>query len=266
MFDPWSQSRRSVAGRALVALAGAAACMAAVAYAGATPSALDGGRSPAASAAAAALPHSRQGVSRPPRPRIVRRPAKMTLSTRVAFRYIDRRAGVIFQCRLDGAGWKPCGSRVAYRGLAAGAHRFLVRAEANGGGRSLPARFDWLQAEPKSFSIAAELSGLSRLYPGAPPIALPLVLTNPNPAPIFVTGLRVSVSDDPAACASAENLELIQATASRARPVEIPGGGSVRLPAEGVSAPAIALRNLSVNQDACQGAQFPLAFSGEARG
>jgi hypothetical protein len=33
-----------------------------------------------------------------------------------------------------------------------------------------------------------------------------------------------------------------------------------------VSAPRIALRDLPVNQDDCKGAQFPLAFSGEAHG
>ena len=83
--------------------------------------------------------------------------------------------------------------RVAYRGLAVGAHRFLVRAEAEGGGRSLPARFDWVQPEPKAFSIAADLSALGRLYPGAAPVALPLVLSNPNSAPIAVTALKVAV-------------------------------------------------------------------------
>jgi hypothetical protein len=173
---------------------------------------------------------------------------------------------VDFLCKLDGTGWKRCGPGVAYRGLTVGAHRFLVRAQNGRGARSRPARFDWAQAEPQSFSIAAELSGLSRLYPGAGPVALPLTLTNPNSALIFVTSLRVSVAQDPAACPSAANLELIQANASEKAPVKIPAGASVSLPADGVSPPAIALRDLPVNQDPCQGARFPLAFSGEAHG
>jgi len=209
---------------------------------------------------------SSPGGGRPPRPSIVRHPAQTTLSTSVGFRFVDRQAGVDFLCKLDGAGWKRCGSGVAYRGLAVGAHRFLVRAEEGRGARSWPVRFDWVQAEPKSFSIAAELSGLSRLYPGAGPVALPLTLTNPNSALIFVTSLRVSVARDPAACPSTANLELIQANASEKRPVKIPAGASVRLPANGVAPPAIALRDLPVNQDPCQGVQFPLAFSGEAHG
>ena len=209
---------------------------------------------------------ARPRAPRPPRPAISRHPAKTTLSTNVAFRYVDRQAEVGFQCKLDDDGWKGCGSRVAYRGLAVGAHRFLVRAKAKGGRRSRPALFAWVQAEPKGFSIAADLSGLSRLYPGAAPVALPLVLTNPNSAPISVTALRVAASGDPAGCGSEENLELIPAAVSVARPLKIPAGASVRLPAQGVSPPAISLRDLPVDQDACQGAQFPLAFSGEAHG
>jgi hypothetical protein len=38
------------------------------------------------------------------------------------------------------------------------------------------------------------------------------------------------------------------------------------LPAVGVAAPTIQLRDLPVNQDACQSASFPLSFSGSARG
>jgi hypothetical protein len=46
----------------------------------------------------------------------------------------------------------------------------------------------------------------------------------------------------------------------------VPANGSASLPAAGVAAPTIALRDLPFNQDACQGARFPLAFSGRARG
>jgi hypothetical protein len=268
MFVFRNQSRRATAGRVLVALIGATGVLAAVAYAASAPPAPDAGAHAHMAGAGAALLtiNARPAAPRPPRPRITRRPARTTLSTRVVFRYVDRQAEVDFQCKLDDAGWRRCGPRVAYRGLAVGAHRFLVRAEAKGGARSLPAQFAWAQAAPKSFSIAADLSGLGRLYPGAAPVALPLVLTNPNSAPISVTVLRVAVSADPAGCGSQENLELIPATASPARPLRIPAGATVKLPANGISPPAIALRDLPVNQDACQGAQFPLAFSGEAQG
>ncbi|HEV7483168.1 MAG TPA: hypothetical protein VGO13_08720 [Solirubrobacterales bacterium] len=256
--------------KALVALVSATGCLAAVAYAATAPSAPDRGSAiqPAARSVEARrlVPSPRTGGAGLARPRIVRHPAPATLSTRVSFRYASPQVDVDFACKLDDAGWKRCArARVAYRGLAVGPHQFFVRAEAEGA-RSRPARFAWAQGQPQSFSIVAELSPLSRLYPGAPPIAVPLVLTNPNSAPIRVTSLKVSVTADPAACPSGANLELIQSSASERKPVKIPAGGTVRLPITGVSAPAIALRDLPVNQDACQGVSFPLAFSGEALG
>lgn len=269
MFVSPNQSRRATAGRVLVALIGVTGALAAVAYATSAPQARDAGgtglRAVGAGSDQLAV-NARPGSPRLPRPRITRHPAKSTLSTWASFRYSSSLADVDFACKLDDAGWKRCGrTRVAYRGLAVGAHQFLVRAEAEGA-RSRPARYAWAQGQPQSFSIAAELSALSRLYPGAPPTAVPLVLTNPNPAPIRVTSLRVSVAADPPACPSGANLELIQSSASEHKPVKIPAGGTVRLPAADASAPAIALRDLPVNQDACQGVSFPLEFSGEAIG
>jgi hypothetical protein len=120
--------------------------------------------------------------------------------------------------------------------------------------------------EAKDFSITPQLGGLSPLLPGAPAQALPLTITNPNPVPIFVTSLQVRAAGDPAGCASAENLILAGSSASSAAPIKVPASGSVSLPAPGVAAPSIQLRDLPVSQDACQRAQFPLAFSGTARG
>jgi hypothetical protein len=261
MFDSWNQSRRATAAKVLVALISATGCLAAVAYAASAPSAPH--RNVVAARAAAG---PAKAAPRPPRPRITAHPTKTTLSTRVIFRHSSRLAGGEFECKLDGGEWRRCGPQVSYRGLAVGPHLFLVRVGNEAGARSRPTRFSWVQAQPRSFSIAAELAALSQLYPGAPPVAVPLVLTNPNSAPIAVTALRVGVAADPAACPSAENLELIPSSASKAAPLTIPAGGSVRLPAAGVSSPAIALRDLPVNQDGCQGAQFPLTFSGEAHG
>ena len=261
MFNSWNQSRRATAVKALVVLISATGCLAAVAYAASAPSGAPDrvGAHPRAAGAAKRAP-------RPPRPRISRHPAKTTLSTRVAFRYASRRPEVDFQCKLDDADWKNCGPRVSYRGLAVGAHQFQVRTEVAAGARSRSARFTWVQAQPQSFSVSAEPAVLSRLYPGAGPVSVSVVLTNPNSAPILVTALRVGVAADPAGCPSAANLELIQSSASKKTPLQIPAGGAVRLPTKGVSAPAIALRDLPVNQDACQGVEFPLAFSGEAHG
>jgi hypothetical protein len=46
----------------------------------------------------------------------------------------------------------------------------------------------------------------------------------------------------------------------------VPAEGSASLPSATVSAPTIAMLNLPVNQDACQGVEIPLDFAGEAQG
>ncbi len=115
---------------------------------------------------------------------------------------------------------------------------------------------------PEDFDISGQASGT--LYPGAPPQALPLTLSNPNPMPLVVTGLTVSAAGPPG-CASAENLEITQSDVSAASPVILPADGSVSLPAQGVIAPSVQLLDLeSVDQDGCRGAVFALTYTGSA--
>lgn len=201
-----------------------------------------------------------------PKPTITQHPERVATSPSARFGFTAGRRNLRFQCRLDIRGWRACRSPIAFTGLAAGRHTFAVRALDGRGRRSAGARFRWRLLEPKDFSIVAQMAGLSQLYPGAPPIELPVLISNPNPVPILVTSLRATATTDPPGCASAEHLVFTPSSLSSAAPLRVPGGGSARLPAPGVSAPAIQLRDLPVNQDACQNAQFPLAFSGEARG
>jgi hypothetical protein len=123
-----------------------------------------------------------------------------------------------------------------------------------------------IRARPEGFSIVPSLSRLPDLYPGAPPVALPLRLVNPNSVPVVVTSLRVSVRRSPAGCPSSRNLELIPSSASSKRPLRIRARGSALVPGRRITAPAIRLRNLPVNQDACRHARFPLLFTGSAHG
>jgi hypothetical protein len=201
-----------------------------------------------------------------PKPKITSHPAKVAPSPSARFAFSANGRNPRFQCRLDGRRWTACRSPFALGRLAVGEHSFSVRAVGARGAHSRAARFSWRVLEPKDFSIVPQLAGLSALYPGAPPVPLPLTIANPNPVPIFVTSLQVRTTADPAGCASAENLILSGAGASSATPIRVPAGGSVRLPAPGASAPTVQLRDLPVNQDACQRTQFPLAFSGAARG
>jgi hypothetical protein len=234
---------------------GAVVCLGAVAY--------------AAAPREAAPPRPERQLSRPtplPKPTITQHPRRVATSPSARFGFTAARRGLRFQCRLDDGEWRACRSPIAFARLAAGRHAFSVRALNDRGRRSAGARFRWLLLEPKSFSIVPRPAGLSRLYPGAPPIELPVQISNPNPVPILVTGLRAAATADPPGCASAEHLVLTPSSLSSAAPLRVPGGGTASLPAPGVSAPAIQLRDLPFNQDACQNAQFPLAFSGEARG
>jgi hypothetical protein len=140
-----------------------------------------------------------------------------------------------------------------------------VRALSPRGRPGHAASLSWQQLEPKPFSI--ESRGTSEeMLPGEAPQPLPVLIVNHNPVPIEVTRLAVAVAEGPPGCPSEPNFELVPASISPSSPLAVPAGGSVGLPSSTVSAPAIALRNLPVNQDACQGARVRLAFSGEAHG
>jgi hypothetical protein len=239
----------------LAAIAGLGAV--AVAYA-ATPKGTDPG--------SAAKTERSQGVALLPKPKITMHPNKLATSTAAKFAFTTRGGRPRFQCRLDGRSWSACQPPVAFSRLTVGSHSFSVRSLGARGKHSKAARYRWQVLEPKDFSITPHLTGLGPLFPGAPAQALPLVITNPNPVPILVTSLQVRATADPAGCAGADNLILSGSSASPAAPIKVPASGSVALPAPGASAPSIQLRDLPVNQDACQRTQFPLAFSGTARG
>lgn len=246
----------------LVALVAVGGCFAAVAYAAirAKPAADAQTRHPSGQGRTR---HAHR--QRPPRPRITSGPEAETTSAKTRFAFTDRRAGVRFECRLDRGAWKRCRAPVMAR-VGLGTHSFSVRAVDPRGVRSAAARRRWTRLQAMAFAIVPDLSGLGALLPGAPPVALPLTIENPNSEPISVTELRVSATGGPAGCASADNLALGQSNASATTPLAVPGHGSVRLPSQGIDPPTIQLRELPVNQDACQGARFPLEFSGSAHG
>jgi len=272
MSDRRIAGRRGTVAKTLVGLLGIAGCLAAVAYAATPPQPADSDPEATHMRQAEALKPGAPGDSRRPEtgpipvPEINQRPDKVATSTSARFGFTARRANLRFQCRLDSRGWKACQAPALYAGLTAGSHRFSVRARDSRGRHGRAAQFRWRVLEPKGFSIQPELASLSLLFPGAPPVALPLVIANPNPVPIFVTSLAVATTAGPPGCASAENLALIPASVSGSAPLKVPARGSVSLPAAGVSPPSIQLRDLPLNQDTCQNAQFPLAFSGRARG
>jgi hypothetical protein len=243
--------------RGVLALLAGIAGLGAVAYA-----AVPQGQSPGSNP-----PRERsQGVGSLPRPKITMHPSKLSASSNAKFGFSVRGGKPRFQCRLDGRAWVACEAPIVFRKLPVGSHNFSVRTVATRGRRSRTSRFRWRVLEPMDFSITPQLANLGALFPGAPAQALPLLIANPNPVPIFITSLTVSATASPPGCGSAENLVLAGASASSASPIKVPANGSVNLPGPAGSAPAIQLRDLPVSQDPCQGAQFPLSFSGRARG
>jgi hypothetical protein len=243
--------------RGMLAVLAGIAGLGAVAYA-ASPQSPNPGSAPKAERS--------QETGALPKPKITMHPDKLTTSANAKFSFTVRAGKPRFQCRLDGRSWSACQVPVSFSKLTVGSHSFSVRSAGPRGKHSKTARFRWQVLEPKDFSITPQLGGLAALYPGAPAQALPLVITNPNPVPILVTSLQVRATADPAGCPSADNLILSGSSASSAAPIKVPASGSVSLPTAGASAPSIQLRDLPVSQDACQRAQFPLAFSGTARG
>jgi hypothetical protein len=243
--------------RGVLAVLAGIAGLGAVAYA-ATPQSADPGSAPKAERS--------QGIGSLPKPKITMHPDKPATSSTAKFAFSAPAGRLRFQCALDGRAWASCQTPVVFSKLTSGSHSFSVRSVGSRRRHSKIARFRWQVLEPKDFSIAPQLGGLGPLFPGAPPQPLPLTIANPNPVPIFVTSLRVRATGDPAGCASAENLLLAGSSVSNSAPVKVPASGSVSLPAPGASAPSIQLRDLPRNQDACQRTQFPLSFSGSARG
>jgi hypothetical protein len=127
------------------------------------------------------------------------------------------------------------------------------------------AHYRWSQLEPKEFEVQL-LGSVEDLMPGDPPRELPVQVRNPNPTAIEVTALAVSVAPEAPACAAEPNFAVTPSSLTPAAPLTVPAGGTVNLPTTVATAPMLALRDLSADQNGCQGATIRLLFSGEARG
>lgn len=222
--------------------------------------------------------------------------------TRRRRRPIPRRPKRQEVCRGKGPHKRTCS--VAYvvgagKPLALGTHVFRVRIKTLQGKASKPAVWRWtiltkaeLEARRKregknrsggeptapagrgetavpivrsqTFSISGSPSGL--LYPGGPPLTIPLKIFNPNPIPIVITSLTVSAASSPPGCSAEENLRIVQSNVSPTNPLRVGPGETVVLPAGSVTAPTIQFLDLPVNQDACKNATFPLLYTGSAQG
>jgi hypothetical protein len=122
-----------------------------------------------------------------------------------------------------------------------------------------------------NLSISGTVAGA--LYPGAPPRALDLSLTNPNGYDISITSLTVSlesitldsIASPPGQCTSSD-FEIEQF--SGPLPFTVGAGKTVTLSALGFPStemPQVEMVNQPYDQDGCEGARLNLSYYGSAR-
>lgn len=222
----------------------------------------------AAALAKESQPPPKTGQS-PPTPSFSQVPPDPSASAVSMFAWASHPATGVdhYQCREENLAWFTCASPLTYTVNTDndGEHQFAVRAVDATGRTSSEADYAWkvpTHGNRIPFTITGSAGG--SLYPGAPPRSIPLRLDNPEHVAIYVTSLTVTVTSGPAGCSPTGNLSLVQSSASGATPVQVPAGGSVTLPAQGISAPTIQLVDLPVNQDACKSGAFGLSYTGSA--
>jgi hypothetical protein len=198
----------------------------------------------------------------PPAPVITSAPPDPSTSNAAQFSFSDGATGVTFQCQLDAGGFGGCASPVAYGNLSAGSHTFSVRAVDAAGNVSSPTPYSWVisPAGEMPFSISGNPPGL--LYPGAPAKPIALKLSNENSAPIYVTRISVTAQSLSAGCDAGTNFRVIQSSVSASQPVLVPAESTVT--PTGSAAPTIQMLNTDANQNACEGVELALSYSGSA--
>jgi hypothetical protein len=198
----------------------------------------------------------------PAAPLLVDYPEDGTSDTTATFTFTGE-AGAVFQCSKEHGPYAPCTSPHTYTPVDLGdngQHWFEVRAVDAAGNVSAVTSHNWKISKGISFAITGDGAGL--LYPGGAWVDLPLVIHNSKNFTLQVTGITVSVSSSPGGCASETNIELQQSNLSPSNRFAVAANASATLPA--ANRPRIRLKDTGVNQDACQGTTFALAYSGTA--
>jgi hypothetical protein len=202
----------------------------------------------------------------PPLPVFRKKPPDSTIETKARFAYSDAESSVAFQCRLDGSPYTSCHSKKAYKRLALDVHEFCVRALDRAANTSTAACSTWLIGPgPVRFSIAGSPLPGALLYPGGAAVPINLIFTNPNPAPITVGSVTVSMAGTSAPGCDPKSFGIPHQLG--ATPI-VPAGSTRSLQDLGVPQadwPQLAMAEAG-NQDACQNAAVDLAYSGTATG
>ena len=206
----------------------------------------------------------------PPAPTLTAKPSDPTNTATNDFAWASSESDVTSECSLENGAWFTCTS--PYRWVINtgnyGQHQFSVRSRDAAGNTSSATQytFKYEKGLPSS-GVPFQITGsVSAMQIGVWQ-SIAVTVTNPNSVPIYVSALQVTAAPDstPSGCGTAANLELEQSNISAANTLIVPANGSLVLPAQGVSAPLIRLKNLpDVNQDVCKGKSFTLSYSGTA--
>lgn len=123
------------------------------------------------------------------------------------------------------------------------------------------------------FSATGSLS--RPLYPGNPPAAIPVTITNPYNYTVTVTGLAASVqansngivfdrrTSQPASACQASWFKFAPSSISSINPVQVPAGSSITL--SGSQDPTVQLTDQPVDQDSCANVQLQFNIVGTAQ-
>ncbi|HXF97241.1 MAG TPA: Ig-like domain-containing protein [Gaiellaceae bacterium] len=96
----------------------------------------------------------------PATPTIASGPNSITNSPNASFTFSSTTSGVTYLCRLDGASFAACTSPKTYSSLAAGQHRFEVKARSSSGLESGVASLTWtIDTAPPTVSITSPAEG-----------------------------------------------------------------------------------------------------------
>jgi hypothetical protein len=117
--------------------------------------------------------------------------------------------------------------------------------------------------EGKAFTVSGGTS--APLAPGLTR-ALSLTISNPNDVAISVTALTVTIAagSSKAGCDGPTNLLVTQSNLSASNALNVAAHGQASLPNGSVEAPAVLMKNLPTDQDACKNASFTFDYSGSA--
>lgn len=204
----------------------------------------------------------------PPVPVLTQKPNDPAVGATQTFAWTDSEAGVTFECAGENGSFAACTSPYSYVVNTSnnGQHQFAVRAIDAAGNRSGAASYSFKVTKDTTtgvpFQITGSVAGL--VLDVWKPLAVHV--TNPNNVPIYVTALTFTVAADstPSGCLSSTNVERQQSNISATQVLMVPAHASVDLPAQGVTAPQIRLKNLPTNQDVCKNKSFVLTYSGTA--